>query len=377
MGFKLRICKHEVGLWFRHGDFVRPLGPGPHWMLTGPMSLGRNRVEVKSVLDVKFDHSMADILLENEELRDRLVVLDLTATQRGLVWQDGRLAWILGPGRHAFWKYPHRIEVETYDVADFEFEHPKMDAILEMPGGSGFFDAIRVEAHQRLLLFRKGQFVGERGAGLYVFWKQGGVMTWKLVDLRQQAVDVTGQEIMTADKVTLRLNLVVNYVVNDPLQAVTTVVDYPQALYREAQLVLREAVGGRRLDELLADKDAVGREVGEMLAKLAAGLGLTVRSVGIRDIILPGDMKSILNQVIEAQKQAEANLILRREETAAARSQVNTAKLLANNPVLTRMKELEALQTILAGAKTTFVLGAGGLTDQVLPLMTRENGKDA
>ena len=96
---------------------------------------------------------------------------------------------------------------------------------------------------------------------------------------------------------------------------------------------------------------------------------------GLRDIILPGDMKTILNEVIMAQKQAEANLIRRREETAAARSQANTAKLLAENPALARMKELEALQEILKGTTATFVLGSGDLAEQVSGLIRKETAR--
>ena len=115
-----------------------------------------------------------------------------------------------------------------------------------------------------------------------------------------------------------------------------------------------------------------GREVRDALASRAKEFGVSVLSVGLRDVILPGDMKLILNQVIEAQKQAEANLIRRREETAAARSQANTAKLLAENPALARMKELEALQEILSGTKATFILGQGDLTEQVGRLVARD-----
>jgi regulator of protease activity HflC (stomatin/prohibitin superfamily) len=177
---------------------------------------------------------------------------------------------------------------------------------------------------------------------------------------------------MTSDKVTLRVNLVVSYKVFDAVKAVTTVTDHAQALYREAQLVLRAAVGTRSLDQLLADKESVGGEVKNALAPRAIEFGVTVRSVGLRDIILPGEMKLILNQVITAEKEAQANLIRRREETAAARSQANTAKLIAENPVLARMKELEALQTILSGAKTTFVFGSGELGSQIRQLIKDE-----
>ena len=125
----------------------------------------------------------------------------------------------------------------------------------------------------------------------------------------------------------------------------------------------------QNLDALLGDKEAVSDEVREAIAERAESMGLSVSSAGLRDIILPGEMKSILNQVIEAEKQAQANLIRRREETSAARSQANTAKLLAENPVLARMKELEVLQDILSNAKATFVLGQGAAIDQVSRLI--------
>ena len=103
-----------------------------------------------------------------------------------------------------------------------------------------------------------------------------------------------------------------------------------------------------------------------------------VKGVGLRDIILPGDMKTLLNQVIAATKEAEANLIRRREETAAARSQVNTAKLLAENPQLARLKELEMLQGILAGSRATFVFGGGGdIAEQVRGLIAEDARVDA
>jgi len=144
------------------------------------------------------------------------------------------------------------------------------------------------------------------------------------------------------------------------------------SLYREAQLTLRAAVGTRTLDALLADKESVGGEVKNVLASRASEFGVVVKSVGLKDIILPGEMKTILNQVIEADKAAQANLIKRREETAAARSQANTAKLLAESPALARMKELELMQEILAGAKVSFVLGNGDIAGQLRRLTKSE-----
>lgn len=364
---KVRIRKHEVALWFRHGDFVRLIKPGAYWM--PGLFFRKNVIEVVDRLGGKFEHKLLDLLVKEPGVADELSVVDLRDDERAIVWKDGRLGWIVGPGRHAFWNGPAKIEVERFSVDDFVFTHPKIEAILGFRGGSVFLDGVRVEAHERVLLFREGDLVGELGPGLHVFWKNAGKITWESVDLREQVADVSGQEIMTADKVTLRVNLVVSYQVVDARKAVESVADFAQALYREAQLVLREAVGGRALDKLLADKDAVGGEVRDALVARAAAYGVAVRGVGLRDVILPGDMKAILNEVILAQKQAEANLIRRREETAAARSQVNTAKLMSENPALVRMKELEAVQEILKGAKATFVLGRGDVAEQVRGLV--------
>jgi regulator of protease activity HflC (stomatin/prohibitin superfamily) len=367
---KIRIRKHEVGLWFRHGDLKRVLDAGAHWVATGwPVG---GRLEVHDRTAGKFEHKLLDVLAAEPALAERLHVADLKDDERALVWKDGRLGWILGPGRHAFWKGPAKIEVETFGVDEFTFTHRKIEAILGFAGGSRFLDGVRVEPHERIVLFREGELIGELGPGLHVFWKHAGKITWKSVDLREQTADVSGQEIMTADKVTLRVNLVVTYRVTDVHKVVTVVADHAQTLYREAQLALRESVGARPLDGLLTDKDAVGNEVRNALAGRAAEYGLAVRSVGLRDVILPGEMKVILNEVILAEKQAQANLIRRREETAAARSQANTARLLAENPALARMKELEQLAEIVKGTRATFVLGSGDLAEQVRGLIGGE-----
>ena len=163
--------------------------------------------------------------------------------------------------------------------------------------------------------------------------------------------------------------VVISNRVADPRKAVCTADDYKQALYREAQLVLRAVVGARELDGLLADKEAVAREAAALLAPRAEALGLEVCALGIRDLILPGDMKELMNKVTEARKAAEANLITRREETAALRSQSNTAKLLAENPTLMRLRELEALEKIASAGEFKVVLGEKGLADRIVNLL--------
>lgn len=364
---RTNINKHEIGLVFRRDELRRVLAPGSYFL--PQRLLAETRVERVKTLVTRFDHPLIDVIADAPGLKERLTVVDLAEDQRAIVWRNDRLYDFVAAGRFAYWNAPYTLKVETFSVSESEFRHDQRDAILAMSAAREHLTSIDVQSHEKLLVRRGGELTGVFGAGRHAFWSRGGLVSWQSVDMREQIADVAGQEIMTADKVTLRLNLVVAFRVTDPVAATTVVESSGGAVYREAQLALRAAVGGRQLERLLADKDAVAAEVRGTIDPRAAEFGVAIASVGIRDIVLPGEMKTILNQVIEAQKQAEANLIRRREETAAARSQANTARLLAEHPVLLRMKELETLEGILRDARTTFVFGSGDLARQVKGLV--------
>jgi regulator of protease activity HflC (stomatin/prohibitin superfamily) len=228
---------------------------------------------------------------------------------------------------------------------------------------------VNVPANHVGVCFQDGSFVETLMPGRYAFWKNVAEVKVVPVDTREMILDVAGQEIMTADKVTLRLNALVTYRVTDARASLSVSDDARQALYRETQLVLRALVGARELDAFLADKDGVVAELEQGVRRRVASIGLDVITVGIRDIILPGEMKDLLNKVTEAKKAAEANLIVRREETAAMRSQANTAKLLQDNPTLMRLRELEVLEKVAATAKLNIVLGDKGLAERVVNVL--------
>jgi regulator of protease activity HflC (stomatin/prohibitin superfamily) len=164
--------------------------------------------------------------------------------------------------------------------------------------------------------------------------------------LRKQTLEVTGQEILTKDRVSIRVNLTASVKVENAVTAAEQVDNLNDFIYKTMQLALREAVGTKTLDELLVDKLYVNETVSGLVMDELQEVGVLLNRVGVKDIILPGDIKSILNQVVEAQKSAEANVIKRREETAATRSLHNTAKMMEGNPTLLRLKELEALEKV-------------------------------
>lgn len=369
MFLKVFIQKYQRGLLFYRGDFRRLLEPGVHYIWERLWRPAATRLELHRIFESRFDHKLLDLLSKEPVLAEALRFVELSDTQRALVWKNDRLACILGAGLYAFWRQPYDLKVEKFDIEKFRLEHERLDVILRHPEASKWLDASVVQPYEEALLFRDGVLVDRFREGRYAFWKGAGSLVFNPVDRREATLDVGGQDIMTGDKVSLRVNLVVTYQVNDALKAVSVVADFAQSLYREAQLVLRSAVGARSLDALLEDKEAIGDEVRRALSRRAEDFGVSVQSVGLRDIILPGDMKAILNQVIAAEKQAQANVIKRREETAAARSQANTARLLAENPILARLKELEVLQEVLAGAKATFVFGEGDIAQRLRGLV--------
>ena len=362
-----RILANEKGLYFLRKQFTDVFNEGIYWFLNPFVN---QKLDIVSVKYPWLDHEELEAIIKSDKInRDELEVIDLKDNQRAIVWIDGRFDRILDTGIYALWKIGREVLVEVIEVMNTQFVHEKLDIILDSEASKALLDEFVVEENHIGLYFENGNFIEDLKPGRYAFWK--GVSKVKLYhqDLRVTSNDISGQEIMTADKVSLRLNTLVNYRIVDAYKAVTKVEDASQALYREAQLVLREVIGTRELEAILADKDSVGKELEERLSARMKVYGIEIQSHGIRDIILPGDMKEILNKVILARKDAEANLILRREEIAAMRSQANTAKMLESNPTLMKLKELEVLEKITANTNLKIMLGEKGLTDKIVNLL--------
>lgn len=363
---RVKIRSYEMGLRFRDAEFVGLLRPGAHWLFD---PLGREAVDVVSRRAPFIAHEKLDLIVKSGELKGEAEVVDLRDDQRALVWVDRRFARILPPGLYAYWTGVRDVRVELADARSPKLDHPELKAIARNPSAREQLESGAVGRGCVGALFLDGRFVEALDAGPWAFWKGAADVRVVEVDLREATLDVGGQEVMTGDKVTLRVNAVATYRVVDPRRAVCVADDFKQALYREVQLALRAVIGGRELDAMLADKEAVAAEAVALLAPRAEALGLAVSSMGIRDLILPGEMRELMNRVTEAKKAAEANLITRREETAALRSQANTAKLLADNPTLMRLRELEVLEKVVASGKLSLVMGEKGLADRVVNLI--------
>ena len=370
---RVTVKKNERGLLLRNGDFERVLQPGTHWLFAGLDTL---RVELFALEQPAFTHGLADYLMAKEPqvVAAEFVRVELTENQVGLRTENGVLAEVLAPAtRRLYWKGLVGVQVEVIEIAGTNDRADVPAAVVSrlvqtqlrqraVAGLAGVLQ-VQVPEHGAGILWIDGKVERLLAAGSYAFWKFNRNVSVELVDLRLQALEVTGQEILTRDKVALRLNLSATWRFTDVLKAYKELAKPAEHLYRELQFGLRAAVGTRSLDELLENKTVIDEVVTAQVKSKLADYGLQLDGVGVKDIVLPGEMKTILAQVVEAGKSAEANVIRRREETAATRSLLNTAKVMEDNPVALRLKELETLERVAERIDKISVFG--GL-DQVL-----------
>ena len=365
---RVKVALYERALVYRDRNLERVLTPGKYWLVGRGLD-----VVLYDVSKAELELPRAEVLVaEARELLEPYVqIVELRDTEVGLVYKNESLSGVLGPGaRRLYWRGPVQVRVDVRDIStEYALDATTARVLTRALGATALAPVLGVAEVPDTsvgLLIVDGELREVLKPGVTAYWKYQRSVKVELAELRLQAMEVAGQEILTRDKVSLRLNLTALWQVTDAVKARSVVSNAAEYVYKELQLALREAVGSRTLDELLTDKGAVDREVAASAGKLESS-GVVVRSVGVKDVILPGEMKTILNQVVEAEKIAQANLIKRREETAATRSLLNTARLMDENPTLLRLKELETLEKVTEKIDKLTVFGGldGVLKDVV------------
>jgi regulator of protease activity HflC (stomatin/prohibitin superfamily) len=215
---------------------------------------------------------------------------------------------------------------------------------------------ITIYPYQRGLHYKNGQFVGVLEAGRYRLWKFRHESI-RVYDVRRTSAQIGNQKLMTRDQITVTLNLIADYEVSDIALAVQSVVDYKECLYADVQLVARDIVGSLTVDELLEKRSEINIRLAEVVAPLARIYGITVIMASIKDIVLAPRVRDLLMKEAEAKRVAQANLIGAREEVAAMRALANAAKLVADNPQIMRLRELEIARTFAGQGGNTLVMG--------------------
>ncbi len=343
---------------FKDGVYQRMLKEGKYWLW--------NEQAYAFDLTKPFNAPIElNILLKDAALAEALHVVEVSDNEIALQYENGLLKNVLTAGRYAYWKGVMDYQFIKADISKIEIDASIDRATLLNKQVIGYVRTSAVENYEKALFFVDGQFQKVLEPGIYYWWKNSIAVVVAKADMRQQQIEINGQEILTKDKAGLRINAFAQYKVVDIEKAILHNKEYDKQLYVAFQLALREQVGTLGFDELLEKKETIAPYVLERVKNEAAQLGIEVAGFGIRDIILPGDMKEIMNQVLVAEKKAQANSIMRREETASTRSLLNTAKLMEDNSMLWKLKEMEYVEKIADKISNISVNGNGDLVGQL------------
>jgi len=356
---RVRINAGKVGLVFRKGDYKRVITKGTYW-------LGLNESVIIYDLTKQFIASIAiEILLQDKTLEAMLLTVEVKDNEIVLAYENGIFKNVFKAGKYYFWKGLIDYNFVTVDLNKIEITENIDKSLFSNYELSKYIRIFEVAAYEKAILLVDDVYEKTLKGGTYRFWKNDTTIKIAKADMRQLQLEISGQELLTKDKAAIRINFYTQYKVIDIEIALLSNKGYEKQLYIAMQLALRGYVGSYSLDELLERKENIAKAVFEDVKLVAAKLGVTVLTCGIRDVILTGDMKEIMNQVLVAQKRAQANIITRREETASTRSLLNTAKLMEDNDMLLKLKEMEYVEKIAEKIGEITVSGNGGMVSQL------------
>jgi regulator of protease activity HflC (stomatin/prohibitin superfamily) len=341
---RVTVKDGERALLFRNGRCERMLAPGRHGLFDPIQTL---TVETFPVVQAEFPVANYSVLnAEHPALAAELFESVQTgANELAVVTLDGQPTHLVGPSQlRVFWKVATSVTVERVDVAAEPKVAPRH---LTLRDRARYIAETVVENHEAGLLYVEGRLVDQLGPGRHAFWTVNRKVEVKRLDLRPVAVEITAQEMLTKDRIALRVTLTAFRRIVDPARAVGAVADIDAWLYRLVQFAIREAVASRTLDEVLSAKAVLDEELRAYVRSRLGQTGIQVTELGVKDVILPGEIRELVNKVVEAERTAKANLIRRQEETAATRSLLNTARLMEENPLLLRLKELESIERLV------------------------------
>lgn len=364
---QVKINEGYVGLVFKNGDYVKCITAGKHWVRWG------QEVKVYNMAYYFTAPIALEILLRDQKLAALLDIVEVADNEIVIVQKNKIMTDVLKAGRYAVWKGLIERKFTKIDLSKIEITEDIDQALFSRYELSQHVRIFEVAAYEKAIMLVDDVYTQTLDAGTYRFWKNNTTIKMLKADMRQLQLEIAGQELLTKDKAAVRINFYTQYKVIDIEKALLDNKNYEKQLYIAMQLVLRAYVGKYTLDELLEQKENIATAVFEDVKTIADKLGLQVLNAGIRDVILTGEMKEIMNQVLVAQKKAQANIITRREETASTRSLLNTAKLMEENEMLFKLKEMEYVEKIAEKVGEITVNGNGNMVKQLKEIFAGKN----
>ncbi len=359
---RVTIKEGQVGIVVRKGMITEVLKSGVHWCF-GDMYV--------KIVGAHLEYTYSSLNeIQKTFLANYLDMIEVEDDSIALMTIKGNLHRVLKPGIYAFWKEGHSFNFTICNRSNYEIKNLPLFTIDNLLM-KDYIRVFRVENYEVGMLLVNGIMVKKLTAGTYQYWQNTQSIVVQKADVRVQSIDIVGQEVLTKDKVQLRLNFNVQYKMVDIEKAILQTNDYQKQLYTYAQLSIRSLVGQVTFDELMTQKVELAQEVFEILIKKAQIIGVEVLDAGLKDVILPGEIRDIINQVLIAEKKAQANGIIRREETAATRSLLNTAKLMEDNQMLFKLKEMEYIEKIAEKINSISVSGSNNVVTELKQIFTK------
>lgn len=353
------INENERGFLFKNGKYIKMLNPGKYRETFG------KKIEIVELNEaVMLANCSLETLINDKEFSNQTTIVEVPDEHMALHFVNGKFKGALKSGKYAFWTIYDKHEFKLISTENPEVAEDVPEYIFGKIS-SFLYTKVEVNEYERARLYYDGKFIKLLDAGTYYFWKGKTVVKADKVDMRLTQMNITGQEILTKDKVSLRINLVCSYKITDCVRIVTEIDNFEEQLHVVAQLALREYVGKYSIDEILENKEQIGAFVFERLTEKSKELYVDIKDAGVKDIILPGEIRDIMNTVLVAEKRAQANVITRREEVASTRSLLNTARLMDENKTLYKLKELEYMERICENVGNITVNGSTDLLTQL------------
>ncbi len=357
----LKVNEYQIALVFKGEVYKNILETGNYWLWNKHAITFTKKGKFIPPIEMQY-------LLVDEKLKAQLHVIEVADQEIVIVFEDGRFKEVLTAGNHLYWKSFVNYSFQRYSIKELEVGTSVDRGLLNKPELSEYIRMVEVNNYEQCVLMVNGVVERIIPAGTYYFWKNEQRIQLARADMRIQQLELNGQEILSSDKAGLRINAWAQYKIVDVLKAVIDTKETERQFHIALQLVLREYVAGFSFDQLLEKKESIAAFVMEKAQTAANSLGLELLGFGIRDIILPGDIKEIMNQVLVAEKKAQANIITRREETASTRNLLNTAKLMEENPMLWKLKEMEYMERITDKVQSISLSSGGNVIGQLQQL---------
>ncbi len=366
---KIIINEDAKGFLFKKGKFVKMVNAGAYFSTYCKRyeicKIDDKPIALKSKINV-------EVLATDEEFIKNTIQFKALDTKLTLHFVNDIFVEVLKPGDYYFWNINRKHTFICLDLNNPEIPDDFPTYLFKNEALENYFYKFEIGINQKGVLFYNNKFVKLCEPGKYYFLKVNIDVNIINVESCLISQDIVGQEILTNDKVSLRINCVCNYIINDYVKIITEVNNYKNQLYVAIQLALRDYVGNKSLDTILTSKNEMSSFLLSSLKEKAKELYLEIKEIAVKDLILPGEIRNIMNTVLLAEKKAQANVITRREEVASTRSLLNTARLMEENKTLYKLKELEYVERICEKVGNINLTSGNDILSQLTTLLSSD-----